>query len=164
MDHLPERLSSSMAVQPSCHPLLTPQEFLWSPMKTSASRTVIALQTSASQEAVACPGRGAAAVAVPGLLQKLLLCKAETFGGTAASVWMMGLIFKNLKKEEKLQHFHMQSPSSFCSAAHQINKFGIAFAYFWTSQFHQAMDHFCTLPQIPLIWRAKLLLWSSIFM
>lgn len=158
MDHLPERLSSSTAVRPSCHPVLTPQEFLWSPMKTSASRTVIALQMSALQEAVACPGTGAMAVAVPSVLQKLLLCKAETFHGTAASAWMMGLIFKNLKKEEKLQHFHMQSLSSFCNAAHHINKFGIAFAYFWTSQFHQAIDHCCTLPQRLLIWRARLLL------
>lgn len=163
MDHQPERLSSSTALRPSCHPLLTSQEFLWSPLKTSASRTVIAPQMSTPQEAVACPGTGAAAVAVPGVLQKLLLCKAETFSGTAASAWMMGLIFQNLKKEEKPQHFHMQSLSSCCNAAHQINEFGTAFAYFWTSQFHQAMDRFCTLPQRLLTGRARLLLWSSIF-
>lgn len=116
-DHLPERLSSSTAVRPSCHPLLTPQEFLWSPVKTSASRAVIA-----PQEVLARPGTGAAAMAIPGVLQKLLLSKAETLGGTAASAWMMGLILKNLKNEEKLQHFH-KWPRSWGNAAHQINKF-----------------------------------------
>jgi len=54
-------------------------------MKTPASRTVIDLQMSAPQEAVACPGTGAAAVAVPAVLQNLLLHEAGTVGGTAAS-------------------------------------------------------------------------------
>lgn len=157
-DHLPERLSSSTAVRPSCHPLLTPQEFLWSPVKTSASRAVIA-----PQEVLARPGTGAAAVAIPGVLQKLLLSKAETLGGTAASAWMMDLILKNLKNEEKLQHFHKR-PCSCSNAAHQINKFGTAFAYFWMSPFHQAINCICTLLQRLLIWRARLLLWPSIFM
>lgn len=115
VDHLPERLSSSMAVWASCHPLMTPQEFLWSPIKPSASSTVITLQMSTPQEVVTYPGTGAVATAIPGVLQKLQLCMAKAFGGAAACAWMMGLIFESLEKEEKLQHFHMQSLSS-CNA------------------------------------------------
>lgn len=121
--------SSSMAVWPSCHPLLTPQEFLWSPTKTWASRTVIALQMSTLQEAMACPGTGALSGTVPDVLQKPLLCVAETLSGTAASLWMMSVIFFEVEKEERLQLFHMQC-FSYCNTAHEINRFGLAFTWF----------------------------------
>lgn len=125
-------------------------------MKTSACRTVIAPQMSAPQEAVAAQVRV--------LRQRAsLVCSRSCCPGTAARAWMMGLIFKNLKKEEKPQHFYVQTLSSFCSAAHQTNEFGIVFAWVWTSRFHQVMDHSCTLPRRCLIWRARLLLWSSVF-
>lgn len=53
----------------------------------------------------------------PCVLQELLLCQPETARGTAASACMRGLIFENLKKEEKLQHVHKR-PLSSCNAAH----------------------------------------------